>query len=279
MQAHASITMASAFKQPMPEELITAIAGVLEINREDVHLCDSFTELGGDDDTAGELVTSCSRMGIALTEDEILRCRPIAELQTCLLPARKASRPHLLANTSSRESDDVSSRVLETFSMEPKRSSNASDSSNSPSRTSSNTKRPIDDMLVTEELLMSTSQVPHAALLQPTAGFFENKFVAFLTLVDFVPGDIVLVPHYHQNYARSQIPALRCLLQNSTTITAIPTVRIIIEQMPLMPSGVCNRRRLWTWIQNLDEGLYEQIISIKSYDHLQEPSTDTEPAL
>lgn len=105
------------------------------------------------------LVTSCSRMGIALTE---------VELQTCLLPARKHLDP--------------------TY------------------------------MLVTEELLMSTSQLPHAALLQPTAGSFENKFVAFLTLVDFgapensSPGDIVLVPHYHQNYARSQVPASRCLL-------------------------------------------------------------------
>ena len=277
-------TMASEFKQPMSEKLITAIVGVLEINRDDVLLCHSFTELGGDDDTAGELVTSCSRMRMALTKDEILRCKTIAELQTCLLPARNPSRPHLVANTSSsRESDDVSSHVS---SIEPKRSSNASDPSNSSSRTSRYPMRPItDDMLVTEELLMSTSQVPHAALLQPTTGFFKNTLVAFLTLVDFStpehssPRDIVLVPHYHQNYARSQVPALRCLLQNSTTITAIPTVWIIIEQMPLMPSGACNRRRLQTWIQNLNEDLYEQIISVESYDHLQEPATDMEHAL
>ena len=276
------ITMASGFGVPGPEELITAIAGVLEIDSENVHLWDSFTELGGDNDTAGELVTSCSKMGMVLSKDEILRCKTISELQTCLLPARNASR---LANTSSRESNNVSSRVSEKFSPEPERSNSASESPNYPLRTSRNPQQSIDDMLATEELLMSTSQVPYAALLQPTAGPFENKIVAFLTLADLSasentsPGDIFLVPHYHQSYARSQVPDLQCLLQNSIAITAIPTVWIIIEQMPLMPSGTCNKRKLQTWIQEVNEDLYEQITSVESYDHLQEPSTDMEHAL
>lgn len=273
-------TMESRTEEPMSERLVAAIAKTLELERGGIHLHDSFSELGGDDDLADELVTSCSSLGLTLTTDDILRCRTIAELQTCLRPSADAPRPQT-------ESDDGSSRISDTFSMEPKRSSNASDSSNSPTRASCDRKRSVapEDLAITEHLLASTSQVPRATLIRPKAGYFEGKLVAFLTLVDISaaddsnPDEITLIPQLHHQYAGSQVAALRYLLEESSAITAVPTAWIILEKMPLTPSGVCDRRRLQTWIQNMNEDLYQQIMSVESQELLQEPSTDMERSL
>ena len=278
-------------EEPLAERLVTAIANILELDRSGIHLYDSFAELGGDFRLADDLSTSCSTLGMTLASEDILRCKTIAELQTCLRPVGHTARPQTIGSSLSRESDDASSsNISDTFSMGPKAgSSNASDSSNSPSRTSLDRKQSLSpgDIALTEDLLTSTSQVPRATLIRPKAGYFEDKLVAFLTLADVSaleesnpsPGEIVLIPHYHHHYAGSQVAALRYLLENSTTITALPTAWVILEWMPLTQSGACDRRRLQTWIQNMNEDLYQQIMSVETQDLLQEPSTDMERSL
>lgn len=278
-------TMASKpVEVPMSERLVTAIADVLSIPPREILLHDSFSELGGDDETAGELVSSCSALGMTLRGEDVLRCKTIAELQTCLRPKGNSERNQLWSP--SRESDDVSSHLSETFSVEA-RSSNVSDLSNSPTRISSGSKRSTvdEDIALTEDLLTTTSQVPHAALIRPKAGCFEGKLVAFLTLIDISApespsdlddsDDISLIPHSHHHYAGSQVAALRHLLENSTTITAVPTAWIILSRMPLR-SGTPDRRRLQTWIQNMGQELYRQVMSVENQELLQEPTTEME---
>ena len=279
-------TMAGLADVPMSERLVTAIADVLSIPRDDILLHDSFTDLGGDTETAGELVSSCSTLEMTLSAEDVLRCRTIAELQTCLRPAGSSGQAYW---SPCRESD-VSSHLSETFSVDA-RSSYVSDLSNSPTRASSESKRSTmeEGLLLTEDLLTTTSQVPHAALLRPRAGHFEDKLVAFLTLLDISgpepevtkPNDtsdeseISLISHSYHQYAGSQVAALRHLLENSTTITAVPTAWIILTAMPLR-AGAPDRRRLQTWIQNMNEDLYRQVMSVDSRELLQEPNTEME---
>lgn len=280
-------TMASApAEENLPERLVTAIAGVLAVPRGDILLHDSFRELGGDHKTAGKLVSACSAVGMMLREEDVLRCRTISELQTCLRPAGSPAQNQPWSPC--RESD-ASSHLSETFSIEA-RSSNVSDLSNSPTRISGELKRSTVDegMLLTEDLLTTTSQVPYAALIRPAAGYFEGKLVAFLTLLDISApepetprssetseDDIALIPPSHHHHAASQIAALRHLLENSTTITALPITWIVLSSMPLL-SGAPDRRRLRTWIQNMSEELYRQVMSVDSPEPLQEPTTEME---
>lgn len=271
----------------MPERLVTAIATVLDVDRNAICLHDSFSELGGDDDLAADLVNSCSSLGMTLASEDVLRCRTIAELQTCVRPTDHTYRPQRLGPSSSRDSDDASSRVSETFSMRSKRNSHSSDSSYSPTWAPSQGKQSVapEDIAHTENLLTSTSQVPRAILIRPKAGYFEGELVAFLTLVDISAPEgssrdsIVPIPQCHHHYAGSQVAALRYLLENSTSVTAVPTAWIVLEQMPLTLSGDCDRRRLQTWVQNMNEDLYQQIMSVESQELLQEPSTDMERSL
>lgn len=281
-------TMSSApAEEPMPERLVTAIAGVLAMPRGDILLYDSFCELGGDHETARRLVSTCAALGMTLNEVDILRCRTIAELQTCLKPA---GSPAQNQTWSPCKESDASSHLSDTFSVEAK-SSDVSDLSNSPTRISGELKRSAVDegILLTEDLLTTTSQVPHAALIRPAAGYFEGKLVAFLTLLDISapepettrstetsePDDITLIPPSHHHHAGSQIAALRHLLVNTTTTTALPTAWIVLSSMPLL-SGVPDRRRLRTWIQNMSEELHRQVMSVDSPEPLQEPTTDME---
>ncbi|SPO05357.1 related to peptide synthetase [Cephalotrichum gorgonifer] len=282
--------MESSYEEPMSERLVTAIAKILDIQRDDIFLFDSFADLGGDDATAGDLVTSCSTLGMTLSEDDILRCKTIAELQTCIRPSQGATPPLHSRSNSLGDSDDWSSRVSEIFSVENRRSTDASESSSTPSRQSSTSKSTDHSLAisVTEELLVSTSQVPRATIIRPKAGYFEGKLVAFLTLSDISgepeeessgPSEIVLIPHSHHHYAGAQVAALRYLLENSTAITAVPTAWIILQQMPLTPFGANDRRRLQTWIQNMNEELYQEIMSVENQELLQEPSTEMERSL
>ena len=265
--------------EPMSERLVSAIADVLSIKRDSIQLFDSFTELGGDESAATKLRRSCSSRGMSLADSDILRCKTIAELQTCL-------RPIVVEKES--EEDDVSSPASETFSLPAGKSSSLDDSCSSRSRASSDAREHKSAVEVeqTERLLTSTSQVPQAALVQPKAGYFEGKLVAFVTLSGTSKSergsrecDVQLVPQSQHHFAGGQIAALRMLLENSTTITALPTAWIILEQMPLTETGPCDRRKLQSFVQNINEETYKQIMSLESRELLQEPSTDMERTL
>ncbi|VUC22845.1 unnamed protein product, partial [Clonostachys rosea] len=73
---------ASAAKQQISEIVLTEIAQTLNINRDQIPLFDSFVELGGNISSAFQLEGRLKQLGIAVSADDVFRCRTIAELQT-----------------------------------------------------------------------------------------------------------------------------------------------------------------------------------------------------
>ncbi|CAI6090242.1 unnamed protein product [Clonostachys chloroleuca] len=72
---------ASAARQ-IPEIVLTEIAQTLNIDRDQIPLFDSFVELGGNISSAFQLEGRLKQLGIAVSADDVFRCRTIAELQT-----------------------------------------------------------------------------------------------------------------------------------------------------------------------------------------------------
>ncbi|PKS13116.1 hypothetical protein jhhlp_000458 [Lomentospora prolificans] len=272
--------------ESLGDKLVTAISKVLIIPRSEIQLYDSFTDLGGSKSSAITLTKAFAKMNLVLGEDDILECRTIAELQTCIRPAHIATHEELPKRSSSRGSDNSSSEASETFSNGPEEST-YSPSLHSPTRPSSRATAQMDpEIVVTEELLTSTSQVPLAAVIRPKAGYLEGKVVAFLIISGVSSSDEgscgctpELIPQSHQQFAGSHIAALRMLLQNSTAVSTIPDAWVVLEQMPLVEDGGADRRKLQTWIQNINEETHRQLLNAETQVLYQEPATDAEKTL
>ncbi|CAI4219718.1 unnamed protein product, partial [Parascedosporium putredinis] len=265
-------------EETLGDKLVTAISQVLNIPRSEIQLYDSFSDLGGSKSSATILRNTFAEINLTLTEDDILKCRTIAELQTRIRPATHLTFDAELPNrSSSRSSRNSSSRASETFS---------NDNAENPETEDRATTRIDPEVLTTEELLTSTSQVPLAAVIRPKAGYLDGSVVAFLILSGISETDdgsqdceAQIICQSRQQVAGSQIAALRVLLENSTAVSAVPNAWIVLEQMPLAECGGVDRRKLQTWIQNINEETHQRILSVETRGPFQAAATEAEKTL
>ncbi|KAI8625054.1 hypothetical protein F5Y19DRAFT_489906 [Xylariaceae sp. FL1651] len=131
-----------------------------------------------------------------------------------------------------------------------------------------------------EQLLSSENGVHKASVVKPKAGLFEGHLVAFLTLTnceveDSDDGDIKLQNAYYT----SNLPSIRRAVESQVAPEYVPSVWIVLEKMPVDGEGQIHRRKLQTWIQNVNDDLYRRILSIESREELTKPSTTWERRL
>ncbi|KAJ0160858.1 Nonribosomal peptide synthetase 1 [Colletotrichum tanaceti] len=135
-----------------------------------------------------------------------------------------------------------------------------------------------------ELFIESTPQVRNAAVIRPKAGYLEGKLVAFITLASegclsqsSSLSSIRLVPQSQMHFAGSQVAAVRLALETTSGAShAVPGSWIVLDQMPSDGEGSVDRRRLQTWIQNINQDEYHQISSLESHELFQEPLTEME---
>ncbi|KAI1433991.1 hypothetical protein GGR50DRAFT_446255 [Xylaria sp. CBS 124048] len=157
-----------------------------------------------------------------------------------------------------------------------------------------------------ERALSSDSRVACAVVVRPKAGHFEGYLVTLLTLTDTGPGDAGQNGQNGQNGHRSDrrsgssassnddnddiklqnayfsrnLPSIRRAVEESRVVPeSLPNVWIALEKMPLDGDGKIHRRKLQTWIQNVNDDLYRRIMSIESKEELKKPSTKFERSL
>ncbi|KAK0377261.1 AMP-binding enzyme [Colletotrichum limetticola] len=269
-------TMSSFHTESVEDRLLSATATVLNLPRNSIELFDSFSDLGGDRPTAVALRKRCMSLGLGLRTSDILRCQTLAELQTCITPFVQTA-PVSKDKDSEGESSTSPSDV---FSSSPRRNSACSTSScdSSNSSDAAPIKSPHSEI---EQFIQSTPQIRSAAVIRPKAGFLEGKLVAFLTLASgrisqTSLSSIRLIPQSQMHFAGSQVAAVRLALETSESSHSVPNSWIVLDQMPSNGEGSVDRRRLQTWIQNINEDMYHQISSLESHELFQEPLTEME---
>ncbi|KAI2622291.1 hypothetical protein GGS21DRAFT_541594 [Xylaria nigripes] len=146
-----------------------------------------------------------------------------------------------------------------------------------------------------EQTLLSDSRVSGAVVVTPKAGHFENQLVTLLTLSDSGPGGSTHSGHSSsrssafgvdeedirlQNaYFSRNLPSVRRAVESQVAPDCVPSVWVVLENMPLDDEGQVHRRKLQTWIQNVNDDLYRRIMTIESKGELKKPSTEFEEIL
>ncbi|KAK8086111.1 hypothetical protein PG994_001085 [Apiospora phragmitis] len=131
-----------------------------------------------------------------------------------------------------------------------------------------------------EQVLSLNSDVSKACVIKPKAGMFEGQTVAFLSLASCViegPNDCDL--KLLNAYYTSPLPSIRAAVKAKVDESLVPSVWVVLERLPLDENGVINRRKMQTWIQNANEELHRQIMSVETQELLVAPTTDIEVQL
>ncbi|KAL9570459.1 hypothetical protein ACKAV7_005390 [Fusarium commune] len=265
--------------EPASERLLMAIAQTLDISRNDILLCDSFTDLGGNKEAAAELRLACKRKGIEVKAEDVMNCPTLAQLQTRITPF--PSYPVFSASGVGTEASEASNR--ESGPSSPGTSARADNASHhtqgewtysastygSLSIQSSNvdfctsTKPASQDL---ESLLESIPRVNKVCLLTPRAGPFEGQLVA---LVNFFgtptpeTKDIFLPSLSEYDIFRAMIASLRLAVKEWANDSCPPLIWVPLQWVPEHEGGTPDKRRLQTWVQNINEPVYEEVMRIQ----------------
>ncbi|KAG6979717.1 Nonribosomal peptide synthetase fmqA [Fusarium oxysporum f. sp. conglutinans] len=264
---------------PASERLLMAVAQTLDISRHDVLLCDSFKDLGGDEKAAETLRLVCKRKGIEAKTEDIMGCRTLAELQTRItsfpsyvplsasndgarsfVTSIEESRPPSL--TSHTREDNASS--LNQTGRISSVSSNRSLSIQSRSSGTCTCTRPAGQDL--ENLLMSTPRVSNVHLLTPRAGPFEGQLVALINFSTTSPletKEILLPSRSEYGILKREIASLRHAVKEWATDSWQPLVWIPLQWIPKHDGEAPDTRRLQTWVQNINEAIYGEVMKFQ----------------
>ncbi|RYP04945.1 hypothetical protein DL764_004157 [Monosporascus ibericus] len=256
------------------ERIATAVADVLGLEISQISRGDSFVELGGDLQKARELSANCMTVGLSVEPDDVLACRTIAELETLITPLTTSGTDiapsPLVVGLSSTDATpcrprDVAIQPQQPPSLPPKAPGRLStiaqrkpprlkDESQPRPNTSSNHKE-------VEHILSLNGAISQAAVIRPKAGLFESQAVAFV--------------HFRGNHY-DDLPLARKEVEARVPQNYAPKVWITLQQMPLNEFGDINRRALQTWVQNVNEDIYEQIMSVNPQTNSTPPSSASE---
>lgn len=267
-------------EEPLRSKLIWAIAHVLHLDASAIQVMDSFQDLGGDQRTATLLRRKCRSLGLDIRIKDILSCVTIAELETCIKPCRRD-------DTLTPADASAPSNPLQLRSRKPSRFSYASDASTLHSRNSSTSSAALSPHAVqidVDKLIADDKAVERSVIIKPLAGPFDGKGVAFLVLRGIeIPGspasDVEVIPQTHMFLAGTKVAAIRRSLEKAASGCELPAVWIVLRQMPTTETGDVNKRRLRTWIQNVNDETQQQIMSMDIEEAVEEPLTDIEKAL
>ncbi|KAG8677647.1 hypothetical protein FPOAC1_003672 [Fusarium poae] len=241
------------------DHLIQAIASTLSIPLDDILLFDSFSELGGDQDTAQQVCLACRSKGLDVSGKDILTCPTLAELQTRITPRGLSisSCSDDSGGTDTFSSDELSSdnnssskggeeKELELEAeTETNRAAGAVESNLSSLRLSFPTVSESTGLACRYRLVL---------IITPRAGPFDGQSVALIR-IDSVSGfssvnnTTLSTNEFH--LAKSQISLLR--MEHG------PQIWIPIDHSHQQN----NKRALQTWVQNMDSLTYNEVMKLQ----------------
>ncbi|OTA98596.1 hypothetical protein M426DRAFT_69458 [Hypoxylon sp. CI-4A] len=263
--------------------LDAAVAGVLGLESNSIPLDESFVDLGGNHRDARELRAACMESGLAVKTKDIINSKTIAELKTHIAPLTPPEADVPPSTISPLELASSEYPLLDLIDDKPEPDQPPAIPPKAPARYSvaqlKLKSRPSRRIQV-EQALSLHGDVSRACVLKPKAGPFEGQLVAFVTLASYAAHqsndcEVKLRDGYHNN----QLSTIRKAVESRIPPSLVPSVWVILEGMPIDDAGKTHRRKLQTWIQNVNDELYRRIQSIDSEENLAQPTSITERRL
>lgn len=132
-----------------------------------------------------------------------------------------------------------------------------------------------------ENALDIDPQIKHALVALPKAGHFKKRLVAVLSLAEIAPvassSEWCQIVHDGPRgiAARSEVVKAKRRLSERLLPFMIPSTWIVVESVPLLPSGKLDRRGVTLWLEHIDEPMYEMIMEADVEEDDTTPPTDT----
>ena len=136
-----------------------------------------------------------------------------------------------------------------------------------------------------EHALDKDHQVQHALVALPKAGPFRKRLVAVVSLADLAStaltkGGCALVKDGPRAAtSRGIVSSARLRLSDILPPYMVPTSWLVVESIPLLPSGKLDRRNVDTWLQSIDDETYEMILEAEDEDDSSSTATETDMLL
>lgn len=274
--------------EPTQQDLVSAIAESLEMSNEEIHLYDSLAHM----DHLSEAMSPEETMDPMsarhhLQKQDDMDCPTLEEFQSRIRPLS----PHIanlspacIGNDGSHHARSASMSSLEAGSLSShtrRREINSVSSSGSlTSGTTTNSTDSLPKSSLTpdslQDFLRSTSKVQNVCLMTPKAGPFDGQLVAVITLPRTTPpsspsNSIVFASPSTLETCGRKINSLRTAMVEWGRDSPPPVVWIILESMPVNEEGKPERRKLQTWVQNINEEIYQQIMKLQIPERRRRP--------
>jgi len=112
-----------------------------------------------------------------------------------------------------------------------------------------------------EHHLKTDPVVQHVLVTIPASGCCKKRLVAALSLQELAtanatPGHLHVVP---QEAAAFHLPGIRERLCDRLPAYMIPSKWVVLQELPLLPSGKLDRKQVMTYLEDMSDDIYRQI--------------------
>ncbi|KAF4342274.1 non-ribosomal peptide synthetase [Fusarium beomiforme] len=129
-----------------------------------------------------------------------------------------------------------------------------------------------------EHYLSADTAIESCLAVVPGSGPFKGRLVAILTLhsLSIERGDSILAGEMHlvRKYNSSHLSAIRESLAGHLASYMIPSSWIIVDHIPLLPSGKLDRRSVVNWVNNMTSEQYHEVLDAQDQAY----ALDREPS-
>jgi amino acid adenylation domain-containing protein/non-ribosomal peptide synthase protein (TIGR01720 family) len=136
-----------------------------------------------------------------------------------------------------------------------------------------------------ENALDKDSKVQHALVALPKSGPFRKRLVAVISLTALASSSLskngceLVQDGPRAATARSQVSGARNRLSDILPPYMVPASWLVVESIPLLPSGKLDRRSVDGWLQSIDDATYGRILEAEDEDDASTPATETSKLL
>ncbi|KAJ4297840.1 hypothetical protein N0V90_005736 [Kalmusia sp. IMI 367209] len=131
---------------------------------------------------------------------------------------------------------------------------------------------------------LSDKEVNKAMAIVPNVGRFNKHLVSLISLNSIrktdADADFVVVTGERNIQVGEEISRLREKLASKLPKYMVPTIWIVLEDLPLNASGKLDRRRVTEWVKEIDEETYRSIVELAQGDKAKtQPSNNMESTM
>ncbi|KAH6670809.1 nonribosomal peptide synthase [Halenospora varia] len=132
-----------------------------------------------------------------------------------------------------------------------------------------------------EHSLDKDSQIQHALVVLPKSGHFKKRLVAVVSLTELGSSVITqstcqLIEQGQRGVDARRIAAsVRDRLINILPSYMAPTFWLVVESVPLLPSGKLDRRSVERWLGEIDNETFDRLIEAEDEEEDTQPVTQT----